>query len=291
MVPCGKCLCCRIRRQNEWVLRLTHEVEASRTAFFVTLTYREECLSYVNEMTGEETDMPTVSVKHVRDFLKRLRIYCKRKYGVTDMKHYLAAEYGEKFHRPHYHAILFNIPAECVQEVITKEWYYGFVKVDAVKPARIRYVTKYCTKDKNTCESPDPKCLATFTSVSRRPFIGSSFVYSRYNQRRYKDNPEACVYCVSDGVKYGMPRIYLDKFLPPKSDEREIRRDIIAKNYICKANQEYAEEVYLFEHDHAGYVALMESRIQGIKEFYKRYFRNKRRRELDTRRLKTIYTE
>jgi len=42
LVPCGKCLQCRIAHSREWALRVLHEMNFWEDSAFVTLTYSEE---------------------------------------------------------------------------------------------------------------------------------------------------------------------------------------------------------------------------------------------------------
>lgn len=45
--PCGKCLECVKKYQNHWSMRLTEEYKDWKYCYFLTLTYRDENLSYV----------------------------------------------------------------------------------------------------------------------------------------------------------------------------------------------------------------------------------------------------
>ena len=42
LVPCGKCLACRIAKRTEWAMRMLHELSDYDDAVFVTLTYDED---------------------------------------------------------------------------------------------------------------------------------------------------------------------------------------------------------------------------------------------------------
>ena len=44
LVPCGKCLACRIARRQEWSMRCLHELSSFDDAVFVTLTYDDDHL-------------------------------------------------------------------------------------------------------------------------------------------------------------------------------------------------------------------------------------------------------
>ena len=44
LVPCGKCLACRIARRQEWSMRVIHELAGYKDAVFLTLTYADDYL-------------------------------------------------------------------------------------------------------------------------------------------------------------------------------------------------------------------------------------------------------
>ena len=69
LVPCGKCLACRIARRQEWSMRVIHELSGYKDAVFLTLTYSDEFLP----------DHGSLVVADLQKFIKRLRKqYAKR---------------------------------------------------------------------------------------------------------------------------------------------------------------------------------------------------------------------
>ena len=100
-VPCGKCVLCREHKAQEWVTRAMCETQTSSSyAYFVTLTYND-------------LHCPANGVRKraVQLFMKRLRINISRYVGeVVNIRFYCCSEYGSKSGRPHYHAILWNVP-------------------------------------------------------------------------------------------------------------------------------------------------------------------------------------
>lgn len=105
-VPCGKCMACRIARSREWTTRLIHELSYWDKASFVTLTYDNEHLPSDNSL----------SVRHWQLFMKRLR----KQVEPLKIKYFASGEYGDKFGRPHYHAIIFGLDFIRDAEVIRK---------------------------------------------------------------------------------------------------------------------------------------------------------------------------
>lgn len=130
-VPCGKCAACRIAKKREWTIRLLHEGICWNEKCFVTLTYRP-------------SDLPDDEGLHKRDlqlFFKRLR---KRLNG-RFLRYFACGEYGDRFNRPHYHAIIYGVSVKDRDE-IELAWPYGFVEVENVSLYRYQYVTGYVQK-------------------------------------------------------------------------------------------------------------------------------------------------
>ena len=146
-VPCGKCEECRSMNRNEWFTRCYYEWLRNRNnTFFYTLTYNNDNLPKFKGVSH-------FSKRHVQTFLKRLR-FRLNKLDIK-LKYMICCEFGEKLHRPHYHALFFvdkNVNPYWFLRFVTDSWKYGFVQsgdnVGVVNsPSGIQYVTKYVTKD------------------------------------------------------------------------------------------------------------------------------------------------
>lgn len=127
LVPCGKCLACKKRKQSEMVFRMdcerrhghldkNGEVCRYKYCFFITLTYAPRFLprwvpTRYDLRTGEVFDFVEVAPDHTGllnplhfgEFMKRLRRY----YGL-DCKVFACGEYGDDGERPHMHLILYS---------------------------------------------------------------------------------------------------------------------------------------------------------------------------------------
>lgn len=121
-VPCGKCVLCREKKANEWVSRAMCETQSSTNIpYFITLTYNDMCIP----KNG-------VRKRAAQLFMKRFRINLSRYTGeALNVRFFLCAEYGSKTGRPHYHALLWNVPNldpcrdlhdKMLQDVIQKSW-------------------------------------------------------------------------------------------------------------------------------------------------------------------------
>ena len=82
VVPCNKCLACKMRKSAEWAARAAQEAEyyPEGERWFVTLTYDEDNLPRYYASLGEVISggnpiggVPTLHHKDVQDFLKRIR--------------------------------------------------------------------------------------------------------------------------------------------------------------------------------------------------------------------------
>lgn len=141
IVPCGKCNFCLMTRRADWTFRLVQEHKSYPDSAFVTLTYAEDKVPLTPE--GKQT----LDKEHFQLFMKRLRKACHP----FKLRFYCVGEYGTRTLRPHYHAILFNVPG-AVLRALDKLWNYGHIHVGKVQMGSIHYVTKYHV---NRCAAPE----------------------------------------------------------------------------------------------------------------------------------------
>lgn len=140
-LACGQCIGCRLERSRQWAVRCLHEASLFDQNSFVTLTY------------DEAHAVPTLIYRHFQTFMKRLR---KKHAGV---RFYMAGEYGAKFGRPHFHALLFNcsFPDQYLirqgdnplyrSPELERLWPFGFSSIGAVTFESAAYVARYvCSK-------------------------------------------------------------------------------------------------------------------------------------------------
>ncbi len=148
--PCGHCLNCLKRRASEWGTRLELEHMRTGNSLFVTLTYSEENLpENVDEETGEIFN--TLRKKDLRMFFKRLRNAVDRDPDYNEkvkIKYFGCGEYGGETKRPHYHAIIYDLPVAKNRKFIEKAWSVdqqrlGRVDVQWAGTASMQYVAGY----------------------------------------------------------------------------------------------------------------------------------------------------
>lgn len=126
-VPCGTCIGCRTTRAQHWALRCRLEAAEHHHTSVTTLTYDDANVP------------PTLSKRHFQLWLKRLR-----KANDTKLRYFACGEYGERYGRPHYHAIIFGLHHS--SHTIDSAWGLGLTHTDNVSTAAINYVTNYTTK-------------------------------------------------------------------------------------------------------------------------------------------------
>lgn len=195
-------MACLIRKRQEWVFRCKQELRRSPVAFFVTLTYDDE------HVPRDDLGQEILSKEDVQKFMKRLR----KNNPECNIRYFLAGEYGPTTLRPHYHAIIYNLPPDSspfnikTQKLLETSWQKGNVYVgEDCGGAAINYSCKYLLtpafmpKDK---ELPKPFLLS-----SRRPAIGSNYVTEA--TKRYHETGNTTVAC--DGIPLPLPRYYKTK--------------------------------------------------------------------------------
>lgn len=108
---------------------MLHEYEWWPSSSFVTLTYDDEHMPMRGSLLPLDLEL----------WLKRVR----RGIEPRRIRFYGAGEYGERFHRPHYHVIAFGLDPASDREVVDDSWQKGFVNVGYVSEHSIRYVADY----------------------------------------------------------------------------------------------------------------------------------------------------
>ena len=145
MLPCGRCVGCRLERSRQWAVRISHEASLYEHNCFITLTYDEQHLPADGSL----------HVDHFQKFMKRLRKQNSNK----RIRFYHCGEYGEKLGRPHYHAIIFNHDFDDkevfstsksgvlhVSAQLEKLWPFGYSTIGSVTFESAAYCARYVMK-------------------------------------------------------------------------------------------------------------------------------------------------
>jgi len=202
-IPCGQCTGCRLEHSRQWAMRILHESSLYRDNVFLTLTY-------------DDDHLPTDYSLRLRDwqlFMKRLK---KRLKG-RQIRFYHCGEYGETTHRPHYHAILFNIDFDdkrlhkttergdriYTSQFLDSVWEHGDCYIGSVTFESAAYCARYVMKKltgnrKSEYGSREPE----YCTQSRRPGIGAPWL------KKWKTDVFPNDFCVINGKKVKVPKYY-----------------------------------------------------------------------------------
>lgn len=190
-VPCGHCIGCRLDKSRQWADRMMLELDHSKTAIFVTLTYDSLNVPVACAL-DDGSVLFTLDKRDVQLFMKRLR----RTFDGREIRFYLAGEYGPATHRPHYHAILFGLSLSDFPDIkpVSKNsfgqflysskkmyeiWKLGNVALAEVSWQTCAYVARYCVKKMSGDVSRETYdsygVLPEFSLMSRRPGIAGFY--------------------------------------------------------------------------------------------------------------------
>ena len=229
LVPCGRCIACRVSKAHDWAVRGSLESYCHEQNSFITLTYDDEHLP----------KNLSVSKREFRKFVNRLREHIARKYGV-EIRVLGSGEYGEKTERPHYHAIIFGFDFPdreplyvtrganaavqyYISPLLSKVWKFGNHIIGEVNLTTINYTAKYVLKkvtgDKAKEHYGDRE--PEFGYYSRNPAIGRAFFEKHTSDFYPKD------FITLDGKKHPIPRYFykrLEKDFPELFSEVRYRK-------------------------------------------------------------------
>lgn len=205
---CGACPECLKKRASRIMLRDVYEARDHVDNCMLTLTYDNYLRDDKGRVIGEQVADRSVDRRDIQLFIKRLRIYVWRHYGVR-VKYRVSAEYGKRTHRPHYHVLIFgfSFPDAVFYKkskrgsvirrsaLLNKLWRHGICTVDSnrVTPAIARYCSKYTQKDHGAED--------TFSLCSHG--IGRDGLYRDFNGIGY----------TIDGVTYPVPRDIWERYI------------------------------------------------------------------------------
>lgn len=241
IVKCGKCDTCKRQKAQDWAIKLINESLYHKESCFITLTFDNKILLDKNSKAVKKyganagfvfkTDY---SMKYFQKFIKRLR----KKFPEKRISYFHVAEYGEKTHRPHHHAILFGINfkedrKECqisksghpqmYSETLQSLWACGNTTLQDCNSNNIIYIAQYSLKKFKNNELN--KKYDTKMTFSNRCKMNVKFI------RRHPENIKKGYIQDKDGKRYKIPRSYL----------KNLKEETIPKYY--EAYREYEENL------------------------------------------------
>lgn len=239
-VPCGQCLGCRLEKSRQWALRCTHEMRQHEDNCFITLTFDEDNIDKNFSLVKSD----------YQNFMKRLRKNTKAK-----IRYFHCGEYGEKFLRPHHHAILFgyDFPDKKYVEnsnkknkswnnksggyklyqsdILDKAWQYqGKALIGEANFDSAAYVARYILK-KQTGPGADDYYqgrLPEYVTMSRGGKGGKGIGYNHYKE--YKDEIYRDDTIVINNKKMRPPKYYDNQFETENPQAFETTKNLRYKN-------------------------------------------------------------
>lgn len=224
MIPCGKCIGCRLDYSRQWADRMTLELVSAGKGIFVTLTYDDDHINVATDPDTGEAVAYTLRKKDLSDFIKVLR--SRKKFEDRRISFFASGEYGPKTLRPHMHAIIFGVGLDdfsdltlkgknnlgqsyYISEEFSTIWNKGFSLICDVSWQTCAYVSRYVQKKigKDLLDL-SPEMEPEFSLMSRRPGLG----------RRYLDENPDCLDYVSisigsdiEGRKIQIPKYFYNQ--------------------------------------------------------------------------------
>lgn len=201
LLPCGHCPGCKMANAASWANRMEMELQYHENAWFLTLTYDNENVPYRatwDTLTGEViTENLSLCYEDMQKFWKRLRRYIEyHEKGTGKLMYFQAGEYGGQTHRPHYHAIVYDLPIKQEDlkiykkergftyyncEWLEKIWGMGHVILAPAEWRSMAYTARYTTKK---IYGKDGKkfyeevgIMPEQCNMSKKPAIGAQYYY------------------------------------------------------------------------------------------------------------------
>lgn len=230
-LPCGQCIGCRLEYSRQWAMRCMHEASLYDDNCFITLTYQDKFLPKHNSLFYRDFQL----------FMKRFRFECG-----DGIRFFMGGEYGEKFGRPHYHAVIFNYAFSDLaawqkrgdyvlyrSPALERLWSdpatgesLGYASVGTLTFESAAYVARYCLKKQtgpgstaayivtddtgNAVVDPATGEIAVrvreFAKMSRNGGIGKGW-YDKFKDEVYRNDS-----VIINGKEVSPPRYYDTKF-------------------------------------------------------------------------------
>lgn len=255
-LPCGQCIGCRIDRSRQWAIRCVHEASLFERNCFITLTYNNENLPFDKSL----------KVRDFQLFMKRLRKAFPGHLSVEDddgkvsypIRFFHCGEYGEKFRRPHYHAILFNFDFEDKylwsesngeklyrSPSLEKLWPFGHSSIGSATFKSAAYVARYIMKKVNGDAAKEyywtsvdeltgeiHKLYPEYITMSRKPGIGSRWFKKYFSDVFPRDE------VIVNGKRMKPPKFYdsMFEYLYPDEMASIKEKRVIAADKLSKDN-------------------------------------------------------
>lgn len=285
LIPCGKCIGCRLTYTSQWATRSMLEARTSipESTFFLTLTYDDEHIDHLrsfgvsepNKSTGEVETFSTLTLvkRDLQLFMKNLRQNAYRRYGLDNIRFFASGEYGGSTARPHFHLSLFNfnVPRSDLHlidhkraksgdvlfesEIVNKSWPHGFAPLGFMSFNSAAYVAGYMLKKFKgpTAQEHYEKLglLPEFSTMSRRPGLARDYFVQNEAYIHREDRLNLCIN--GNDVSPRPPR-YFDRLYEAEHgdgslDDIKLNRQVAAfqSNKVLEKNLNMPVQEYLYK--------------------------------------------
>ena len=258
LIPCGQCAECRAQYARNWANRLLLELQYHDSAYFVTLTYDDANVPRSTSKVG--VPHLTLDKRDCQLFFKRLR----KAFPDDHIRYFLAGEYGDQTHRPHYHAIVFGLHLDDLVLVgrnefnqpyfdsasLTNVWQKGYITVATVSWESCCYVARYCMKKlKGDMRFfyEDVNIVPPFVLMSRKPGLGYQWFLDHPD---FTDHSKINVATPNGRRTFRPPRYFekkLEEIDPDLAQQRASEREKYAllnyENTLLNTSLDYFQQV------------------------------------------------
>ena len=253
LIPCGKCIGCRIDKARDWAVRIWCEAYTSpNNSWFITLTYDDDHIG-----------SPSLDKKDFQQFIKDLRNYVGYRYN-HNVRYFGCGEYGDNSGRKHFHIILFDLPdldfvprssrngnLYFESKILNEIWDKGYVVIAQLNLSTASYVARYTLKKQGLKKYDDLGVQAPFILMSTRPGIGYNYFHLNHKNLEafpfifieHKNYPMPRYFKRLFEEEYGIPTEYFNDDLIEKVYKKNLIKEIKSKNDLIDIYE--AEELNL----------------------------------------------
>lgn len=184
LIPCGRCVKCRVAQSQQWALRCVLEAQMHERSCFLTLTYDKDNLPIDGSLR----------LDHWQNFAKKVRRDWR------PFRFFMCGEYGDENLRPHYHALMFGLDFSeerillrrsksgdlFTSKPLADAWGKGMVAFGNLTFESAAYVARYCMKKLPSKNMPSYGRVSEhgeyyevkreFATMSRNPGIGATWL-------------------------------------------------------------------------------------------------------------------
>lgn len=272
IIPCGNCLICNLKRSAEITMRAGHElITQEGKAQFITLTYNNSNLCRAGHRglkiarTKQGDVGGNLNYKDCQLFFKRLRKMYKNK----KIKYLICGEYGDLHNRPHYHAIIYGLNYEELNNKLEKLWNLGKVDISDIQISEhaIEYVTGYVNK----------KRMSKINKIENYLELGRTPPFLKFSKGLGKDwalkNKEIWLKTLKITTKYGettVPRYYIKLI-------KRLNSKIIKAKKFYHLKDKYGEKTLNFNNKLTEYRYIMIENFESeeLKNLYRIIWKQK----------------